>query len=90
MPHRMGGLMSDEKTVESVNSELTYPLSDRELEILRMLPKGRTAKMMGVALSISHRTVNFHLDNLYWKLGVSGLDAKNRALKKGRALGLID
>jgi LuxR family maltose regulon positive regulatory protein len=82
--------MSDEKTVESANSELTYPLSDRELEVLRMLPKGRTAKMMGVAMSISHRTVNFHLDNLYWKLGVSGLDAKNRAIKKGRALGLID
>lgn len=82
--------MSDEKTVSNVNAELTYPLSDRELEVLRMLPKNRTAKMMGMAMSISHRTVNFHLDNLYWKLGVSGQDAKNRALKKGRQLGLID
>ena len=83
-------MSEEESKATDPNSELTYPLSDRELEVLRMLPKGRTAKMMGMAMSISHRTVNFHLDNLYWKLGVSGQDAKTRAIKKGRQLGLID
>ena len=72
-----------------VNSQLQYPLSDRELQVLEMLPRNRTAKMMGVSMGISHRTVQFHMDNLYWKLGVSGLNAKDRAIKKGRSLGLI-
>ena len=79
------------KTTETAdaNSQLQYPLSERELEVLEMLPRNRTAKMMGVAMGISHRTVQFHMDNLYWKLGVSGLNAKDRAIKKGRSLGLI-
>jgi LuxR family maltose regulon positive regulatory protein len=75
--------------VTDANNQLQYPLSERELEVLEMLPRNRTAKMMGVAMGISHRTVQFHMDNLYWKLGVSGLNAKDRAIKKGRSLGLI-
>jgi ATP/maltotriose-dependent transcriptional regulator MalT len=90
----MGIIMEEQevtevKDVATANNELQYPLSERELEVLEMLPRNRTAKMMGVAMGISHRTVQFHMDNLYWKLGVSGLNAKDRAIKKGRSLGLI-
>jgi LuxR family maltose regulon positive regulatory protein len=92
MPFDMGVNMeevTEEKQEQTPNEKLQYPLSERELEILQMLPRNRTAKMMGVALGISHRTVQFHMDNLYWKLGVSGMNAKDRAVRKGRELGLI-
>ena len=71
-------------------AEMQYPLSERELEILKHLAKGRTAKMIAAALGISFRTVQFHADNMYWKLNVSGTDARNRAVKKAQSLGLID
>jgi ATP/maltotriose-dependent transcriptional regulator MalT len=81
-----------EKKMESEkkSDEMQYPLSERELEILGHLAKGRTAKMIGAALGISFRTVQFHADNMYWKLNVSGMDARNRAVKKAQSLGLID
>lgn len=81
-----------EKKMESEKKpdEMQYPLSERELEILGHLAKGRTAKMIGAALGISFRTVQFHADNMYWKLNVSGMDARTRAVKKAQSLGLID
>jgi LuxR family maltose regulon positive regulatory protein len=82
--------MSEEVAVKEEESKLAFELSARELEILKMLPSQRTAKMMGVAMNISHRTVQFHMDNLYWKLGVSGQGARDRAIRKGRSMGLID
>lgn len=75
---------------EQKSEEMQYPLSVRELEILGHLAKGRTAKMIGAALGISFRTVQFHADNMYWKLNVSGMDARTRAVKKAKSLGLID
>jgi DNA-binding NarL/FixJ family response regulator len=76
--------------LEQKAEEMQYPLSERELEILTHLAKGRTAKMIGAALGISFRTVQFHADNMYWKLNVSGMDARTRAVKKAQSLGLID
>jgi ATP/maltotriose-dependent transcriptional regulator MalT len=46
--------------------------------------------MIAATLGISHRTVQFHTDNLYWKLSVSGLNARDRAVKRARELSLID
>lgn len=47
------------------------PLTERELEILRLAAKGMSNKQIGVALSISDRTVQGHLANIYAKLHVS-------------------
>jgi signal transduction histidine kinase/DNA-binding CsgD family transcriptional regulator len=46
-------------------------LTSRELEVLQLLVKGLSNKQMARALAITPRTVNFHLDNIYSKLGVS-------------------
>jgi len=46
-------------------------LTPRERDVLRLLAEGRTNREIGAVLHISHRTVNFHLDNLYTKLGVT-------------------
>ncbi len=46
-------------------------LSRREREVVELLLKGQSNKQMALALGISERTVEFHLKNIYDKLGVS-------------------
>jgi DNA-binding NarL/FixJ family response regulator len=52
------------------NEETIEPLTDREMEILRLAAKGMGNKQIGVTLSISDRTVQGHLANIYAKLHV--------------------
>ena len=47
-------------------------LTRREVEILRLLPHGLSTPEIAERLSISPRTVQTHLTNLYAKLGVGG------------------
>jgi DNA-binding NarL/FixJ family response regulator len=46
------------------------PLTDRELEVLRLAAKGLGNKQIATALTISDRTVQGHLANIYAKLHV--------------------
>ncbi|MPZ70105.1 MAG: hypothetical protein GEU71_11345, partial [Actinobacteria bacterium] len=46
-------------------------LTDREVEVLRSLPRGLTTKEIGRSLSISVKTADRHIQNIYPKLGVS-------------------
>jgi DNA-binding NarL/FixJ family response regulator len=47
-------------------------LSERELDIARLLALGYTNGQMAVELSIAERTVRFHLHNIYDKIGLNG------------------
>jgi DNA-binding CsgD family transcriptional regulator/signal transduction histidine kinase len=61
-------------------------LTSRELEVLRLLAEGLSNKAIAGALGVSPRTINFHLDNLYAKLGVaSRTEAAVYALRQGWA-----
>jgi DNA-binding CsgD family transcriptional regulator/signal transduction histidine kinase len=61
-------------------------LTPRELEVLRLLAEGLSNKAIAGALGVSPRTINFHLDNLYTKLGVaSRTEAAVYALRQGWA-----
>jgi DNA-binding CsgD family transcriptional regulator len=63
---------------------LAKPLSPRETEILRLAALGRTSKEMAAELDIRERTVNWHLSNVFRKLGVkSRTEAVVLALEKG-------
>lgn len=65
-------------------SEQVEPLSDRELEVLRLAAQGLTNKAIGQTLQISDRTVQGHLANIYGKLGVqSRTEAVTSALRLG-------
>jgi DNA-binding NarL/FixJ family response regulator len=62
-------------------------LTSRELEILRLVVAGYTNKAIAVAIFISEKTVEFHLDNIYTKIGVrTRLMAGIWALQQGIAL----
>jgi len=59
-------------------------LTSREREILRTLAEGRTAKEVGAALGISHKTVAFHRNNVKRKLGVrKTVELIKRAIDEG-------
>jgi HD-GYP domain-containing protein (c-di-GMP phosphodiesterase class II) len=46
-------------------------LSDRELEVLRLISFGRTNREVAEKLFISPKTVGRHIENIYGKIGVS-------------------
>ena len=55
----------------AAKEEAIEPLTERELEVLRLAAKGMGNKQIGAALAISDRTVQGHLANIYSKLRVS-------------------
>lgn len=60
-----------------------YQLSTREIEVLQLLSKGYSAKMIAAELSISFDTARFHLKNIYNKLHVNcGKEAIAKALSE--------
>ena len=45
-------------------------LTTRELEILQLVLAGYTNRAIAAEIFISEKTVEFHLDNIYTKIGV--------------------
>lgn len=76
MAHIFGG--REKKIIE--------PLTDRELEVLRLAAKGFTNKAIGVQLNISDRTVQGHLAHVFAKLQAN---SRTEAVMRAVALGLI-
>ena len=59
-------------------------LSDRELEVLRLMANGAANKAIADDLSISESTVKTHVANIFQKLEVSGrTDAVTKAIRMG-------
>ncbi len=59
-------------------------LTQRELDVLRLAAKGHTNRAIGLDLSISDRTVQGHLANIFGKLGVATrTEAVLLAMKQG-------
>jgi DNA-binding NarL/FixJ family response regulator len=60
-----------------------YHLTEREKEILELLTKGFTYRMIGIECKISIETVRRHLKNIYQKLHVqSGTEAVAKAVSE--------
>jgi HD-GYP domain-containing protein (c-di-GMP phosphodiesterase class II) len=55
--------------VMPVRRELMHGLTAREMEILRLVARGKTMKEMGLSLGISPKTADNHIQNLYAKIG---------------------
>ena len=61
-------------------------LSDRELEVLRLLAEGRTNRQIGERLFITTKTASAHVSHILMKLGVSN---RAEAAAAAHRLGLI-
>ncbi|MCP5099107.1 MAG: protein kinase, partial [Chloroflexi bacterium] len=46
-------------------------LTPREMDVIKLIAEGLSNKEIAQNLSISPRTVNFHLDNIYSKIGIN-------------------
>jgi LuxR family maltose regulon positive regulatory protein len=70
----------------TVPQALVEPLSDRELQVLRLLATHLTGAEIGKELYISVNTVRFHLKNIYAKLSVH---SRSDAVERARELGVL-
>ncbi len=65
---------------------LLTPISDREIEVLRLIADGKSNASIADALYISVSTVKTHINNLYSKLSV---ESRTQALARAREYNLI-
>jgi DNA-binding NarL/FixJ family response regulator len=75
-----GGSYLEPRVASKLVTELATPhrtvttLTEREREVLRLVAEGLPTKQIALSLSISERTVKFHVNSIFHKLG-----ADNRA-----------
>jgi DNA-binding NarL/FixJ family response regulator len=65
---------------------LVVPLSDRELDVMRLLAAGRTNREIAAALFLAEGTVKNHVTNVLAKLGARD---RTQAALRARELGLL-
>ena len=68
-------------------------LTSRELEILQFVIAGKTNKAIAVEIHISAKTVEYHLDNIYRKIGartrmMAGVWALRQGIEEGKTRGI--
>jgi LuxR family maltose regulon positive regulatory protein len=68
------------------NLQLLEPLSQRELEVLRLIDEGLANKEIARKLSLAPATVKAHIRNIYGKISAK---SRTEALSKARQLQLI-
>jgi DNA-binding NarL/FixJ family response regulator len=65
------------------SSKQEYHITDREQQVLELLAKGFSYRMIGIEFSISPETVKRHLKNIYQKLHVQcGPEAVAKAIRE--------
>ena len=65
---------------------LVEPLTERELEVLRLLAAGLSNSQIAQKLYLSSGTVKVHLKHIYGKLDVS---SRTQATARARELGML-
>ena len=67
-------------------SDLAEPLTERELEVLRLIAVGASNQDIARQLVVSMATVNTHVNHIFGKLGV---ESRVQVVARARALGLL-
>jgi LuxR family maltose regulon positive regulatory protein len=78
---------SVEQIIQVAGHPLPEPLSERELEVLRLLGEGLTNQQIAGRLFIVVGTVKKHTSNIYGKLGASN---RTQAIARARELNLLE
>ena len=80
------GLSSDLKPETPKPETLLEPLSEREMDVLRLLNTHLSSTEIAEQLCISANTARFHIKNIYGKLNVH---RRSDAVQRARQLGLL-
>ncbi len=75
-----------ETATQSANNVLVEPLSERELEVLRLVAAGLSNREIGERLVVSPGTAKTHVHNIFGKLGASN---RAQAVARAKELSLI-
>jgi LuxR family maltose regulon positive regulatory protein len=81
-----GGTSLSSARPTPIVSPLGEPLTERELDVLRLMADGFTYQQAADQLVVSLNTVRFHVKSIYGKLGV---DKRAAAIDRARGLKLI-
>jgi LuxR family transcriptional regulator, maltose regulon positive regulatory protein len=79
-------LTGDQRSPDWDGAQLTEPLSEPELRVLRYLPSNLTTPELAGELFLSVNTVKTHMRRIYAKLGAHN---RSEAVRRARALGLL-
>ena len=85
-PRRRRFHQQDGRVGPPVAQALVEPLSERELEVLRLLAEGLTNREIAEELTVTLGTVKTHVNHIYGKLGVH---SRVQAVTRARELGLL-
>lgn len=83
----LSAFLAPERVAASVPDRDLRALTDRELDVLRLVGQGRDNAEVAGALALSVRTVERHLSSVYTKLGVTGRSARAAAVARVLAAG---
>ena len=83
---RLLGAFDDRPALPARRQPLVEPLSERELEVLRLLASDLDGPEIAAELFISLNTLRTHTRNIYAKLGVS---SRRAAVTRAAELGLL-
>lgn len=86
LSHRFPDQHPETTSITTVAEPLEEPLTTRELEVLELLSRGLSNKLIARTLQISEHTVKFHVSSIYAKLDVAN---RTEAVHRGAQRGLI-
>jgi LuxR family maltose regulon positive regulatory protein len=75
-----------EAKMQIYNDEVIEPLSDREIEVLKLISEGLTNQEIAARLYLSLNTVKVHNRHIFGKLNAS---SRLQAVSKAKALGIL-
>jgi LuxR family maltose regulon positive regulatory protein len=79
-------LAPEQSAMYNLQSAIVEPLSERELEVLRLIADGASNQAIADALVISIGTVKSHINHILGKLSAAN---RTEAVSRARALGLL-
>jgi LuxR family maltose regulon positive regulatory protein len=75
-----------EAVATTTQQPLVEPLSQRELEILRLIAAGRSNKEIAQELFVAVSTIKWHVNNIFGKLNVQ---SRTQAIARAQRLGIL-
>jgi len=82
----LAAFQKDEAFSFSVEQQLIESLSEREIEVLRLIAQGLSNREIAETLVLAVSTIKTHVNNIYRKLDVN---SRTQAVAKSQQLGLI-